>query len=140
MSTINDVCIIANDGQSFKVSLSQANRSKTIKTLIEDGTANCIILPDITGPVLAKVIEYLSDGNILDFVNVEQWLLFELVLVAKYLDIEELLDLICMTVMNSIKGQTPDEIRKTLNIDTPENEWIEDCIWSKPIIYYEEGV
>ena len=102
---------------------------------MKDVTANNILLPDITGSVLEKVIEYLSEGTILDLCNVEQWLLFELVLVAKYLDIEKLLDLTCITVMNRINGQTPDEIRKTFDIETSENECIEDCIWSKHIIY-----
>lgn len=42
-----------------------------------------------------------------------------------FLDIKELLDLTCKTVANMIKGKTPDEIRKTFNIQddfTPEEE------------------
>lgn len=50
------------------------------------------------------------------FVNVEQAVLFELILAANYLNIKALLDLTCLTVAEMIKGKTPEEIRKTFNI------------------------
>ena len=82
------------------------------------------------------------------FVDVEQELLFELILAANYMDIKPLLDLTCATVASMIKGafcafwnygsaashsrvfpvragKTPEEIRKTFNIVndfTPEEE------------------
>jgi len=73
-----------------------------------------------------------------DFVNVDQKLLFELVLAANYMDIKSLLDLTCAKVASMIKGKTPDEIRETFNIVndfTPEeeaqvraeNKWCEDA-------------
>ncbi|KAK8944452.1 SKP1-like protein 1B [Platanthera zijinensis] len=42
-----------------------------------------------------------------------------------YLNIKGLLDLTCQTVVDMIKGKTPEEIRKTINIKndfTPEEE------------------
>lgn len=89
------------------------------------------------------------------FMQVDQEMLFEIILVslrslvtlqelkvlfiqaANYLDIKALLDVGCKTVANMIKGKTPDEIRKTFNIQndfTPEeedqirreNEWAEE--------------
>lgn len=90
------------------------------------------------------------------FMQVDQEMLFEIILVrarhyhpmyngqyanqrqaANYLDIKALLDVGCKTVANMIKGKSPDEIRKTFNIQndfTPEeedqirreNEWAED--------------
>ena len=56
---------------------------------------------------------------------------------ANYMDIKPLLDVGCKTVANMIKGKSPEEIRKTFNIQndfTPEeeeqirreNEWAED--------------
>ncbi|MCJ1342021.1 hypothetical protein MMC31_000201 [Peltigera leucophlebia] len=71
------------------------------------------------------------------FMQVDQEMLFEIILAANYLDIKALLDVGCKTVANMIKGKTPDEIRKTFNIQndfTPEeedqirreNEWAED--------------
>ena len=60
-----------------------------------------------------------------NFANVEQEVLFELILAANYMDIKPLLDLTCATVASMIKGKTPEEIRKTFNIVndfTPEEE------------------
>ena len=56
---------------------------------------------------------------------------------ANFLDIKALLDVGCKTVANMIKGKSPEEIRKTFNIQndfTPEeeeqirreNEWAEE--------------
>jgi S-phase kinase-associated protein 1 len=59
------------------------------------------------------------------FVNVEQAVLFELILAANYMDIKPLLDLTCATVASLIKGKTPEEIRRTFGIVndfTPEEE------------------
>lgn len=71
------------------------------------------------------------------FIQVDQEMLFEIILAANYLDIKPLLDLGCKTVANMIKGKTPEEIRKLFNIQndfTPEeeaqikreNEWAEE--------------
>ena len=42
-----------------------------------------------------------------NFVNVEQEVLFELILAANFMDIKPLLDLTCATVASMIKGKTP---------------------------------
>ncbi|QRV86976.1 Skp1 family [Ceratobasidium sp. AG-Ba] len=71
------------------------------------------------------------------FIQVDQEMLFEIILAANYLDIKPLLDLGCKTVANLIKGKTPEDIRKLFNIVddfTPEeeaqirqeNEWADD--------------
>lgn len=71
------------------------------------------------------------------FMQVDQEMLFEIILAANYLDIKQLLDVGCKTVANMIKGKSPEEIRKTFNIQndfTPEeeeqirreNEWAEE--------------
>ena len=81
-----------------------------------------------------------------EFVDVEQEILFEIILAANYLDIKALLDLTCAKVASAgaffralrlrghaigdtrrsmIKGKTPEEIRKQFNIVndfTPEEE------------------
>lgn len=72
-----------------------------------------------------------------DFFDIEQDVIFELILAANYLDIKALLDVSCAKVASMIKGKTPEEIRKQFNIVndfTPEEEtqvreeqkWVED--------------
>lgn len=83
--------------------------------------------------------EVVSDWDA-NFVDVEQELLFELILAANYMDIKSLLDLACAKVASMIKGKTPQEIRETFNIVndfTPEeesqireeNKWCEEAWW-----------
>ncbi|XP_049401362.1 SKP1-like protein 1B [Solanum stenotomum] len=131
------------DGETFEVDEAVALESETIKHLIEDDCANTIIpLHNVTGKILAKVIEYCKrhvevpkaedktakeDLKTFDveFVKVDQSILFNLMLAANYLNIKSLLDLTCQTVADMIKGKTPEEIRKTFNIEndfTPEEE------------------
>lgn len=145
-----NVTLSAVDGAEYTVDVEVAKISETIKNLIEDaGIDNPVPLPNITGPILAKVIEFCkyyhehppavaepgAEPNPVttsaistweaEYVRVDQQLLFQLVLAANYLDIKPLLDLTCKTIANMIKGKTPDEIRKTFNIKndfTPEEE------------------
>jgi S-phase kinase-associated protein 1 len=107
-----------------------------------------IPLPNVKSAILNKVVAYLKyhvdnpakeiekplkSANMnevvsqwdADFVDVEQELLFELILAANYMDIKPLLDLTCAKVASMIKGKTPEQIRKTFNITndfTPEEE------------------
>ncbi|ELU45033.1 S-phase kinase-associated protein 1A-like protein [Rhizoctonia solani AG-1 IA] len=115
-----------------------------------------IPLPNVSSSVLKKVLEYCehhraeplptaeTDNNADDprkrqvseigewdqkFIQVDQEMLFEIILAANYLDIKALLcesiDVGCKTVANMIKGKTPEEIRKLFNIVndfTPEEE------------------
>jgi S-phase kinase-associated protein 1 len=136
------------DEQEFVVPLEVAKMSETVRHMIEDiGGDQAIPLPNVTGKILAKVIDYCKyhqehptpatddkkdekrTDDIIpwdqDFVKVDQATLFELILAANYLDIKPLLDVTCKTVANMIKGKTPEEIRKTFNIKndfTPEEE------------------
>jgi len=115
--------------------------------MIEDGcTDGGIPLPNVTGSILAKVLEYCnkhaaasaggegssssSDKEELDkfdkaFVEVDQATLFDLILAANYLNVKGMLDLTCQTVADMIKGKSVEEIRQTFNIKndfTPEEE------------------
>jgi len=141
------VKMCSSDGHTFDVAWEVAIRSRTVKNLIEDnGTEETIPLPNVSGSILARVIEYCkyhvnvdrrnADGQPVetredierwdaDFVKVDQTTLFDLILAANYLNIEGLLDVTCQTVAKMIKGKTPEEIRKQFNIKndfTPEEE------------------
>lgn len=159
MSDTDVVTINTADGQDFQVEVKVARMSVTLKDLIEDaGIANAVPVPNVDGQTFQKVIEYckyhtenptpipesplekrtddISDWD-QKFCNVEQDVLFQLILASNYLDVAPLLDVCCKTVANSIKGKKPEEIRKQFNIKndfTPEeeavvlkeNEWCEE--------------
>eukprot|EP01108_Squamamoeba_japonica_P008515 TRINITY_DN75_c0_g1_i1.p1 TRINITY_DN75_c0_g1~~TRINITY_DN75_c0_g1_i1.p1 ORF type:complete len:160 (-),score=64.43 TRINITY_DN75_c0_g1_i1:124-603(-) len=143
------VKLLSSDDESYEVDKSIAQMSVTIKNMLEDiGDMDAPIpLPNVTGKILSKVIDYCKyhhehptpaseekkDEKRLDdiipwdaeFCKVDQATLFELILAANYLDIKPLLDLTCKTVASMIKGKTPEDIRKTFNIKndfTPEEE------------------
>ncbi|KAK9165096.1 hypothetical protein Scep_000287 [Stephania cephalantha] len=137
------ITLMSCDKEAFDVDEAVALESLTIKHMIEDTNPDSAIpVPNVTGKILAKVIEYCkkhvespkSDDRALEedlknwdaeFVKVDQATLFDLILAANYLNIKSLLDLTCQTVADMIKGKTPEEIRKTFNIKndfTPEEE------------------
>jgi len=108
------------------------NPSRTVVVIIsEDGEDSIteLPLPNVKSQVLSKVIEFCEYHNkepmteiekplksqvmsdvvqkwYADFVDLEQVLLFELILAANYMDIKPLLDLTCATVASMIKGKT----------------------------------
>jgi S-phase kinase-associated protein 1 len=158
------VNLISKEGESFPVPVAVASMSELVKSMMdednEDDTPE-IPLPNVKADVLKKVIEFCEHHKeepmteiekplksqqmsevvqkwYADFVNVEQVLLFELILAANYMDIKPLLDLTCATVASMIKGKTPEEIRTTFNISNDfspeeeaqvreENKWCEEA-------------
>ncbi|CCU76648.1 unnamed protein product [Blumeria hordei] len=158
------ITLISNDGAVITVDSQVAMKSVLIKNMIEDlGDAvaeSDVPIPNVNESVLRKVIEWCqhhkhdpapaadddsdsrkrtTDIEEWDqkFMQVDQEMLFEIILASNYLDIKPLLDVGCKTVANMIKGKSPEEIRKTFNITndfTPEeeeqirreNEWAED--------------
>ena len=131
------------DDEIFEVEKHIANMSTTLKYIIEDtddGGEMIIQVPTITSNTLTNVIKYCkyyydSTQNSLPSDEVYTWVqnyvkmddqqIFELILAANYLDIKPLLDLMCKTVANQIKGKTIEEIRVRFDITndfTPEEE------------------
>jgi S-phase kinase-associated protein 1 len=164
--SVQKVWLASNDSANIEVDRVVAERSMLIKNMLEDvgdesiTQSNPIPIPNVNEAVLRKVIEWCehhrndppqaqddesdarkktTDIEEWDqkFMQVDQEMLFEIILASNYLDIKPLLDVGCKTVANMIKGKSPEEIRKTFNITndfTPEeeeqirreNEWAED--------------
>ena len=131
------------------VDLDVAERSILIKGMIDDsGADEEIPLPNVKKVILEKVVTFCShlrdnnapeiekplrSANISDvttpwyaeFINLEQEVLFEIILAANYLDIKSLLELSCAKVASLIKNKSIQEIRKFFSIEndfTPEEE------------------
>eukprot|EP00522_Entomoneis_paludosa_P017034 CAMPEP_0172439118 /NCGR_PEP_ID=MMETSP1065-20121228/203_1 /TAXON_ID=265537 /ORGANISM="Amphiprora paludosa, Strain CCMP125" /LENGTH=167 /DNA_ID=CAMNT_0013187751 /DNA_START=27 /DNA_END=530 /DNA_ORIENTATION=+ len=160
------VNLVSKDGKTFSVPLKVAKMSELVKSMMDEdaedeGSSMEIPLPNVKSEVLEKVIEFCQHhleepmteiekplksqvmGDVVqkwyaDFVNLEQVLLFELILAANYMDIKPLLDLTCATTASMIKGKSPDEIRTTFNITNDfspeeeaqvreENKWCEEA-------------
>jgi len=139
----------SQEGEIYEVPKKICMMSELIKTMAEgDKEADDIPLLNVKSNVLKKVVEYmryhadnppkdiekpLKSPNMsevvsqwdADFVDVDQELLFELILAANYMDVKPLLDLACAKVATMIKGKNPEQIRQTFNIVndfTPEEE------------------
>ncbi|KAK2025795.1 Skp1 family protein [Colletotrichum zoysiae] len=148
------IWVQSNDNITIPVDRAVAERSMLIKNMLEDvgddsiSQENPIPIPNVNEAVLRKVIDWCEhhrndpvqtqdDENDArkktteieewdqKFMQVDQEMLFEIILASNYLDIKPLLDVGCKTVANMIKGKSPEEIRKTFNITndfTPEEE------------------
>ncbi|RMJ21478.1 hypothetical protein PHISP_07654 [Aspergillus sp. HF37] len=158
---LNKITLTSSDAVDIFVDRDVAERSVLIKNMLEDlgDSGEAIPIPNVNAAVLNKVVEWCdhhkhdppsthddddsrrkaTDIDEWDqkFMQVDQEMLFEIILAANYLDIKTLLDVGCKTVANMIKGKSPEEIRKTFNIQndfTPEeedqirreNEWAEE--------------
>jgi len=146
---MSKVKLVTSEGEKVEVDVEIASKSVLIKGMIDDaGVEEDIPLPNVKKAILDKVVAfcvYLKDhappeiekplrSNNLndvttsyyaDFVNLEQEVLFELILAANYLDIKPLLELACAKVASVIKNKSIQEIRKYFNIEndfTPEEE------------------
>lgn len=154
----------SSNGEVFRVDFDIIKASNTIKTMIEnlglkENDEEIIPLPNVKSFILNKVIEWATHhkddppttdeeeerNRLIDdisrwdmeFLNVDQGTLFDLIMAANYLDIKGLLKVTSKTVANMIKGKTPEEIRLTFNIKNDfapgeeeqvrlENEWCEE--------------
>ena len=143
------VKLITSDGEEVEIDIDVAEKSVLIKGLIDDtGTDDQIPLPNVKRPILEKVIDFCKhlkdhqapeiekplkstdmqsvvDPWYADYINLEQEVLFELIMASNYLDIKPLLELACAKVASLIKNKSIEEIRKFFNIEndfSPEEE------------------
>ncbi|KAL8101963.1 uncharacterized protein LOC141682885 [Apium graveolens] len=123
MSSKSMILLRSSDNETFQVEKTVAVESLTIKHLLEADSAYRVIdLHNVTGNILAKVIEYCrihvespKDDDKLktfdaEFVKVDQQVLFDLIMAANYLNIKNLLDLTSQTVADmSMRNFNPEE-------------------------------
>merc|ERR1712020_507271 len=141
------------DGQVFPVNIDIARQSVTLRNMIEDlgiedlDENEIVPLPNVNAAILKKIIawcttHYKNDQSEssewdLEYLQIDDGTLFELILAANYLDISQLLDVCCKQVANMIKGKSAEEIRARFNIQNDftkaeeeqirkENEWCEE--------------
>ncbi|CAK9174887.1 unnamed protein product, partial [Ilex paraguariensis] len=103
----------------------------------DDCASTTIPLTNVDSKTLVKVIEYckkhanetitskdLKKFNS-EFVDEDQAILYNVLMAANFLRNKDLLNILCEKVANMIKGKSPEEIRKTFNIEndfSPEKE------------------
>ena len=143
------ITLVSSDGEKMQISAKAAQRSQLVKGIIEDYPDDAEVpLNNVKSNILKKINEYLehyqdSDPKEIErplasqnyqdcvepwdyeFINVDLDLIFEIILAANYMDIKPLLELASSKIASIIKGKTPEEIRKTFNIQndfTPEEE------------------
>ncbi|KAI3908225.1 hypothetical protein MKW98_029526 [Papaver atlanticum] len=127
--------------QTFVIEETVALQSKALEYMIaENETEDYVFpLPNVTGSILAKVIEYCrkhaevetsdADKQIWDAQFVDAGtntkLLTDLIMAANFLNIMGLIDLASQTVADMIRGKTPEQVRQIFNIFedfTPEED------------------
>ena len=154
------VKLVCSDGETILVDRDIAERSVLIKGIMDENEEEEIPLPNVKRAILEKVIVFCThmkdhqppeidkplvstdmaavvDPWHADFINLDQEVLFELIMASNYLDIKPLLELACAKVASLIKNKTVPEIRKFFNIENDfspgeeaqimeENKWAEE--------------
>lgn len=151
------VALTSLDERRFEVPKDVATMSVTLKNMLEDlpdtDSDMPIPLPNVTGPVLEKVLEFCQyrhdnppdvddkeDDPLqaweVEFCKVEKVLLFETAMAANYLDIKALLDVTCKAIGLLLIGLTTEQMRTEFGIkndfteeeeaqNAKDDEWIE---------------
>ncbi|XP_034101569.1 S-phase kinase-associated protein 1-like isoform X1 [Drosophila albomicans] len=128
-----------SDNVIFNIDLDLIMCSGTIKGMLQScsGEDEVVPLPKVRSGILTKILEWAEfhrkefsenteeeDEESTDvvskwdseFIKVDQSILFELITVANFLNIDGLMQLACKTVANMIKEKTTEQIRTIFNI------------------------
>lgn len=133
------ISLVSNDGQKFELESEAAKASKLIANTLEDSSeTEEIPIEQVTGTILAKVIDYLKHiaeqpptkiekplkGEFNECVNdwecsfcdLENEQLFDVMMAANFMEVKPLLNLMCAKVASKIKGKNPDEAREAVGV------------------------
>lgn len=128
------VVLVSCDGQAFDVDASTLTMSRMIENLMSDTDDDMIPVPNVTGKVLEKVLEWCKrhaaggddlDAYNKDYASMDLPDLADVIMAANFLDIRGLLDVLCKRVADMIRGKSTEELRTIFNIKndfTPEEE------------------
>lgn len=118
----------SSDNKTFEVEEAVAAQFETIKNIIGYACANdCTIpLPKVNGKTLAMVVEWCikhvdetvskDERDKLESDDVDEAVLFDLLVAANYLRINDLIHAVCLTVADMINEKQPDRGGYTQNI------------------------
>nr|CAG8505232.1 1660_t:CDS:2 [Entrophospora candida] len=119
------VKLTSSEGTEFKVERIIAEKSILLKNMLDDVGEKDMLIEYCThhrDELMTTTDDNSKRSSTAD--DIDDWDA-EFCKAANYLDIKPLLDLACKTVANMIKSKSPEEIRRTFNIEndfTPEEE------------------
>jgi S-phase kinase-associated protein 1 len=133
------ISILSNDGKLFCVEKSILDNCLTVKNMLEDlgmEDDSPIPLPNVSTEITQKVFEFCeyiyfnpNEVTLLEawnndrafiielppwfeqYINIEQKMLFDLILATNYLDIPLLLNFCCKFVASIIRNKSPEELK-----------------------------
>ncbi|RZS12487.1 hypothetical protein BHM03_00043956 [Ensete ventricosum] len=126
------IILMASDGDEFVVDAADiANQSVLIKTLISDlRSADGLQVPllNVTGPVLAKLLELLSlsattNGDreamqkIIELMKADMNMMIDVLLAANYVEATSFFHLLCKAMADKLKDMSADAVREFLGIE-----------------------
>jgi S-phase kinase-associated protein 1 len=135
------ISLVSSCGETFESEEYACMHCKTLAYFIEeDEYIDCIPLPNVTSPILGKILtffderlkvsrQYQEESQEVRAHSLRQLEedstaeLLELLLAANYLNCEVLIDLITTVVASRIAGKSRDEMREILGI---ENDFTEE--------------
>ncbi|KAL7718220.1 suppressor of kinetochore protein [Entamoeba marina] len=157
MESGNLITLVSNDNEKFEIDIAVAKDIGAVRNLLEDfENERNIPITQANKETLKKIIDFIVHHHSYSFLdNTQQkseltsWdnnffdmdlqKLYELIIVANVLDVQQLLDLGCKYIANLIKGKSVEELRSTFGIvndftkDEEEeikqkNKWLEEFV------------
>ncbi|KAK4480346.1 hypothetical protein RD792_013417 [Penstemon davidsonii] len=140
MAEEHTITLKSSDGRDFIISKNAAILSETIKAMVEEDDSSSIFpLSIVDSKTLADVVTFLNmrvdcgDDDDKKKSCDEEFMagkddmkdLFNHLLAANYLDIKDLLDIICKKIADMMQGNSPEWVRKAFSIENdflPEEE------------------
>lgn len=110
-----DVMMDGVDDENLEVSLSMVGTREMVRVIEFSNYYDRNPFMPIEKPIKYDKMERMVDDVwYLNFLGMERDEMFELMMVANYLENEVLLDLLCANVVSMIKGKSVDEMRELL--------------------------